>query len=79
MHIRGHLGVVAVLDKEWGEARGLMCCIVVCKLCKRQELRPVVLLVVGVDSEVLLQILVDSLGLAIAFGVVTGGEVKVHV
>jgi len=44
-----------------------------------QRLRPVVLLVIAVDAEVLFECLVGSLCLAIALQVVTGGEVEAHV
>jgi hypothetical protein len=37
------------------------------------------MLVVAIDAEVLLQCLVGTFCLAIAFGVVTGSEVEVHV
>jgi len=54
-------------------------CVVVCELRQWEQVRPVVLLVVAVDPEVLFQCLVRPLCLAIAFRVVTGGEIKVHV
>ena len=43
-----------------------------------EEVRPVVLLVITVDAEVLLQGLVGLVGLTIAFWVITRGEVKSH-
>jgi len=39
----------------------------------------IVLLVVAIDLEVLLQSLVCSLGLSIAFRMISGSEVKLHV
>ena len=54
-------------------------CVVVCELRQWEQVRPVVLLVVAVDPEVLFKCLVGSLCLAIALRVVTRGEVEAHV
>ena len=53
--------------------------VVVRKLRKRKEFGPVVLLIVAVNAEILFQGLVDAFRLTVAFGVVTGSEVKLHV
>jgi hypothetical protein len=49
--------------------------VVVRKLRQGQELAPIILLIIGVDPEVLLEGLVDSLGLTVRLWVVGGGEI----
>jgi hypothetical protein len=71
--------VVALVGKEGGDTGGGIRYIVVCKFCKRKEVRPVRLLVVAVDADVLLECLIHSLGLAITFRMITRCEVKVDV
>ena len=51
--------VVAVHEVEWGESRRDVDSVVVGKLCHGYPLRPVVLVVVEEDPEVLLQLLID--------------------
>ena len=53
--------------------------IIVGELCQRQEIGPVVLLVVAVNPKVLLQGLVRPFCLSITFGVVTRCEVELYV
>lgn len=77
--VDGDCGVISLVRKERGNSGGRAQSIVVRELREGQESRPVVLLVVAVDSEVLLQSLVDSLGLAVAFGMVSRSEVETHV
>ena len=57
--------VVAVHEVEWGESRRDVDSVVVGKLGHGYPLRPVVLVVVEEDPEVLLQFLVDALRLSI--------------
>ena len=71
--------MIALVSEEGRDASGGVRSIVVGKLCKGKELRPVVLLIVGVDSEILLKRLVDSFRLPIAFRMITGGEVEPHI
>ena len=52
--------------------------VIVCKFCKGWELRPVVLLIVAIDLEILFQGLLGGF-LSVAFRVVAGGEVEFHV
>ena len=49
LYIWGHLGVVAIFDKEGGQASRLMCCIVVGKLCSGKKGGPVIWLVFSED------------------------------
>ena len=68
-------GVIAFVGEEGGGARSGVRGVVVGELGEGKEVDPVVLLVVDVDSEVLLEHLVDAFGLAVGLGVVGGGEV----
>ena len=52
-----------------------MSSVVICELCQRDEVHPIVLLVIDVDSEVLLEDLVDTLHLTIRLWVVGRREV----
>src|SRR6266705_4967232 len=76
LRMDGEVGVVAFVGKEGRDARGSIRSIIVCKLCKRQELRPIVLLVVRVYPQILLKHLVHSLSLSVSFQVVARGEVE---
>ncbi len=72
--------MIAFVRKEGRESGGGVWSIVVCELHEWQEFGLVVLLVVAaVDTEVLFQGLVDTFGLSIAFRMISGGEVKVHI
>jgi len=53
--------------------------IVVSKLRQREEFRPVVLLIIAIDSNVLFQGLIRSFGLSVGFRVITGGEMELHI
>ena len=56
-----------------------MRCVVVGEFRNRKEVRPVVLLVVGIGPEVALDLLVCALGLTIGLWMVSGGEVEFDV
>src|SRR6266700_2155759 len=75
----GEVGVVAFVGKEGGDACGSIQSIIVCELHERQELGPIVLLIVGVYLQILLKHLVHSLSLSISFWVVARGEVEVDI
>ena len=77
--VYSEVGVIAFIGKEGGYARGGTRRIVVGEFHERKEFRPIVLLVVAVDPEVLLKCLVGTLGLTIFLGVITGGEMQAHV
>ena len=61
--------MVAVVCEEGGLAGRCMDGVVVCELSKRKEILPVVLLVVAEGAQVLLEDLVDALGLAVGLRV----------
>ena len=50
--------------------------VVVLKLCEGEEVSPVILWLIDKDPEVLLQLLIDPLGLAIALRVISSGSGK---
>ena len=77
--VDGEVGVIAFIGEEGGYACGSTRLIVVGELRERKEFQPIVLLVVAVDPKVLLECLVDTLGLTIPLGVITGGEMQAHV
>lgn len=75
----GEVRMVAFVGEEGCDSSGSTRSVVVRKLRKREEFGPVVLLVVAIRAEVLFECLIRAFGLAIAFRVVTRGEVKTHV
>jgi hypothetical protein len=77
--VRGEVWVVTVVGIEGGNSSGGGRCIVVSEFCYRKKVGPVAMLVVAIDAEVLIQGLVSTFCLAIAFRVVTRSEVEVHV
>ena len=48
--VDGDVGVVALVDKEGRDASSCIWSIVVQELCKGQEVRPVILLVVAINA-----------------------------
>ena len=71
--------VISLVSEEWGYFGGSTQGIVVCELREREKLSPVVLLVVAVNPDVLFHCLISAFGLSVAFRMVTGGEVKLHI
>ena len=52
--MEGEARIDTVISEEWGHQRGRMLRIVIREFCKREEFKPVVLLVVTEDSKILL-------------------------
>ena len=73
------IGVVTLISEERGNSGSSVRSIVVSKLRKGQEFRPVILLIIAVHSDVLFEGLIDTFGLAVAFRVVPRGKVEFHV
>ena len=71
--------VISLVSEEWGYSGGSTWGIVVCELHKQEELSPVVLLIIAVNLNVLFQCLVSAFSLSVAFRMVTGGKVKLHI
>jgi len=71
--------VISLVGKERGYTGGDVGSIVVCKLCKGQEFRPVVLLVITKYLEILFKCLIGSFCLSVTFRVVSGGKMEFHV
>jgi hypothetical protein len=70
---RGDEWVVTILKKEGGETGCRVLTVVVSELCDGQPVGPVCLHIVHVQTEVLFQFLVDSLGLSVRLGVISSG------
>lgn len=68
--------VVTLVGEERGDSGRRVGSVVVGELGERKEVRPVVLLVVAVDPDVLLEGLIRAFGLSVAFRMVSGSEVK---
>src|SRR6266481_1069354 len=77
--VKREVWVVALVCEERGNSCGAARCVVVCELSEGEEARPVILLVVAVDMEVLFQSLISVLSLSVTFRVVSRGEVQLHV
>ena len=66
LRMDGNVRVVAFVSEEWGHAGSCVWSIIVCELCERQELGPIVLLVIAVNLQVLFQCLVHLLCLSVS-------------
>ena len=73
------LGGWCFVGVELGDSHSCTRSIIVRELCKGEESKPIVLLVVTVDLDVLFQGLISVLGLPITFWMVSRGEVQIHV
>jgi len=68
--VNSNVWMIFLISKEWGNTGSSTQSIIVGKLYKRWEFRPVVLLVVTIYTEVLLESLICVFSLSITFGVV---------
>ena len=75
----GKVWVIAPVGIERGNGGSHARSIVVSDLREWEQSEPVVLLIVAVDTDVLFQGLISVLGLTITFGMVSRGEVQLHV
>lgn len=71
--------MIAFVRKEGGNTSRVIDCVVVSKLGKGKERRPVVLLIGAEHTEDLFESLVNALGLSVGFRMISGGEVELHV
>src|SRR5215471_13265786 len=71
--------MIAFIGEERRYAGGGTRSIIVCEFRKWKELRPIVLLIIAIDTEVLFKGLIKSFGLPIAFWMITGGKMEFHV
>jgi hypothetical protein len=71
--------MVTLVSKERRNTSSGVRSIVIGELCDRKKASPVVLLIVAVDADILLESLIDSFRLSIAFRVVSGSEMEFHV
>jgi len=63
--------MIFLISNEWRDTSSNTKSIVVRKICKQQEFRPVFLLVITIYTEILLKCLVHIFGLSITFGIIT--------
>ena len=71
--------MVTFVGKEWGDPCSGTWGIVVSKLRKREQGVPVILLIIAKYPQVLFQGLIGPFSLYVIFGMVSGGEVELHV
>src|ERR1700722_16503659 len=74
-----NVGVITFISEERKNTRCSTRSIVKSKLGQWKESFPVILLVVAVHTQILFQSLICSFSLPIAFGVISGSEVKLHI
>ena len=76
--VNSDIGVITFVGEKQRNSGRSHRSIVVSELTKREEAGPVVLLVVAEDLKVLLEGLIESFSLSIAFWVITRCEVNLH-
>jgi len=69
--VNSDVWMISLISEEWRNTGSSTRSIIVGKLHKREEFRPVVLLIVTIYMEVLLECLICAFSLTITFGVVT--------
>jgi len=71
--------MITFVSKERGNTSSGARSIIVSEFCQREEFRPIVLLIVAIDLNVLFQGLIYLFGLSVSLRVITGGEVELHI
>src|SRR5882724_11068917 len=79
LQMNGEVCMITLVGKEGCNAGSGTQSIVVSELSPWKEFRPVVLLVVAIDSEVLIQSLIILFSLSITFRMISRSEMKFHV
>jgi hypothetical protein len=64
----GDIRMLTFISEERRDACSSVRSVVIGKLCDRKEVSPIVLLIITVDTEILLQGLIHSFCLSVAFG-----------
>ena len=77
--VDGKIWMIALIGKEQRDSRSRTWSIIICEFCKWEEHVPIVLLVVAEYSQILFQGLISPFCLSVAFGMISGGEVELHV
>ncbi len=78
LRVNRKVQLVSFVSEERGHTSSLARHVVVGELSQREQLRPVVLLVVAVGVEVLFKSLIDLLSLTIPFRMISRSEVEFH-
>ena len=71
--------MITFVSKERGNTGSSGGGVVIRKLRNRKKTGPIVLLIVAIGTEILLESLVNTFSLSVAFRVVPGGEMELHV
>ena len=79
IRVNGDGKVIAFVSVEWRDTSSSVWSIVVCEFCEWKERTPIILLKVNVRSKVLFESLINLFSLSVSFGMITGGEVNMHV
>ena len=79
MWFEAHVGMSVCVQHEWGLACGQMDMVVILELSHGKEIIPIILPFIHEEVKVLLQLLVDTFGLAIRLGVIGSGGCNVNV
>jgi len=76
--IKAHAGDTSSVEEERRVLSGRVNLVVVLEFCERQEPHPIILSLVGEESEILFQFLVDLFCLSISLRVVGGGSCQLN-
>jgi len=77
--IHEDIQMVTFVSEERGNTSSGAQSIIVSEFCQREEFGPIVLLIIAIDSNILFKGLIRLFGLSVGFGVITGGEVELHI
>ena len=77
--VHGDAGMVSLVSKERGDSHGGIRGIIIGEFSDGKQIRPIVLLVVAIYSEVLFQGLIHLFSLSVTLGVITRGKMEFHV
>src|ERR1700753_1406959 len=77
--MEGCAGIVTVVSKERGDLGGGVLCIIICELRNREEVGPVVLVIICVKSQISLNLLVRPLRLTVGLRVISCGIIQLNI
>src|SRR5437016_905250 len=75
----GEVRMISFISEERGNSRGSTGSVIVSKFSKWEQSIPIILLIITKYPEVLFQGLICTFCLAIAFRMITGGKMELHV
>jgi len=71
--------MITFVSKERCNASSGAQSIIASEFHQREEFRPIVLLIIAIDLNILFQGLIHSISLSVSFGVITGGKMELHI